>query len=377
MNYKKFGNLEFKASALGFGAMRLPLSNKGGLEVDEKEAIAMIRYAFDNGVNYVDTAYPYHSGQSEVVVGKALKDGYREKVKLADKLPCRLINSKQDLDKYLKEQILRLGEEHIDFYLLHGLNKERWEEIKKFDIFRWLEEKKKQGLIGEPGFSFHDELPLFKEIVDSFGWTFCQIQYNFMDTNFQAGSEGLKYAADKGLAVVVMEPLKGGKLAVEPPLSVKKVWESAPFKRSPVEWALRWVWSHPEVSLLLSGMSNMEQVKENIRFASKNDYNVLSEQGKEIVLRAKEEYENLSAIPCSECRYCLPCPQGIDIPRIFKIYNERNMFSDLEGARNAYKRATSENGISACADCGVCEAKCPQALKIRDWLKRVDKVLNT
>ena len=239
MKYRPFGKLDFQVSALGFGAMRLPIINRDTTKINESEAIKMIHYAFDHGVNYIDTAWFYHGGFSEVVVGKSLKDGYRDKIQLATKLPVRLIQKIDDCDKYLDKQFKRLETDYIDFYLLHGLNGRTWPMIRDLDIFPWAEKAIKDGKFRYLGFSFHDEFDVFKDIIDTYEkWTFCQIQYNFMDTEYQAGTKGLKYAAERGLAVVIMEPIRGGALAKNPPESVVQLWDSAPIKRSPAEWAL-------------------------------------------------------------------------------------------------------------------------------------------
>ncbi len=269
MQYRDFGKLDWKASALGFGAMRLPLKDKDPADVDEPESIRMIRYAIDRGVNYLDTAYMYHGGHSEDIVGRALKDGYREKMKLATKMPVRMAESASDFDRLLNEQLERLGTK-IDFYLLHGLNRQSWTKVRDLGVLRWAEGAMADGRFDYLGFSFHDNLEAFKSIIDDYdNWTLGQIQYNYMDVEYQAGTEGLKYAADRGLAVVVMEPLRGGKLA-RAPEQVAGVWESAPQNRSAVEWALQWVWDQPEVSIALSGMSAMEQVLENVDIANRS-----------------------------------------------------------------------------------------------------------
>src|SRR4030042_3942727 len=260
MRYLKFGKLDWKASVLGFGAMRLPLTSRNPADVNEPESIRMIRYAVDHGVNYVDTAYPYHLGNGEPVVGRALLHGYRDKVKLATKLPFWMVSSLEDCDRCLNEQLERLQTNHIDFYLLHGLNKEWWPRLRDLGVLRWAEKAMAQDRFGHLGFSFHDDFEVFKDIVDGYdNWTLCQIQYNYMDVAYQAGIKGLKYASDKGLAVVIMEPLRGGQLSKEPPpAEVARLWASTQQKRTPTEWALQWVWNHSEVSLVLSGMTAME-----------------------------------------------------------------------------------------------------------------------
>jgi len=249
MQYRRFGKLDWKVSALGFGAMRLPVIDKDQSRINEPEAMKMIHYAFDHGVNYIDTAWPYHGGTSEGLVGRALKDGYREKVKLATKLPCWAVQTVQDCERILNTQLERLQTDHIDFYLLHGLNKARWPDMRDMGVLKWAEKAKSDGRIGHLGFSFHDDFEVFQEIIDGYdGWTLCQIQYNYMDTEYQAGTKGLKYAAEKGLAVVIMEPIRGGQLAKNPPESVAELWKTAERQWSPAEWALQWIWNQPEVS---------------------------------------------------------------------------------------------------------------------------------
>ena len=366
MKYRKFGKLDWKPSALGFGAMRLPILENDSSKIDEPLSIEMIRYAIDHGVNYVDSAYGYHGGNSERLVGKALKDGYREKVMLATKMPTWLTQEYGDFDKYLDEQLGKLQTDRIDFYLLHGLNKGRWPGLKELGVTKWAEGAIADGRIGHIGFSFHDDLTTFKEIIDYYpGWEFCQIQYNYMDTEYQAGTEGLKYAASKGLAVVIMEPIAGGRLAVPPPAEIQAIWDSAPVKRTAAEWALQWVWNQPEVSLLLSGMSEMRHVTENVESAGRSGVGTLTEQELAIIENVKEKYGELGFIGCTECRYCQPCPEGVAIPEIFAIFNEYYATDKDAAVKEKYmEEIAPENRASKCVRCGACEELCPQNLPI-------------
>jgi hypothetical protein len=370
MQYRQFGKLNIAISALGFGLMRLPAIDNDNSKIDEAEAIRMIRYAIDNGVNYIDTAWPYHGGNSEIVAGKALKDGYREKTFLATKLPTWLINEKEDMDKYLNEQLKKLQTDYIDFYLLHALDKSKWENMKKVDALSWAEKKKQEGKIRHIGFSFHDEYPVFQEIVDYYDkWDFCQIQYNYMDIDVQAGEKGLKYAASKGLGVVIMEPIRGGRLA-NPPKAVQDIWDTAKVKRTPAEWALQWLWNQPEVSVVLSGMSTFEQLKENIESAKRSGINTLTKEELEIVNKVRNKYKELSPIACTGCNYCMPCPNGVNIPRNFGLYNEAHMYNTYEANRRDYENL-GDAKASSCIECGTCESVCPQHLTIIDYLKEV------
>ena len=372
MQYRQFGKLDWKVSALGFGAMRLPVINNEQTNVDEPEAIRMIRYAIDHGVNYLDTAYPYHGGNSERIVGRALKDGYREKMKLATKLPARMIESAADFDRIFNEQMERLQTDKIDFYLLHGLNGRSWPKVRDMGVLRWAEEKIAAGRFDYLGFSFHDDLDVFKEIVDAYDWTMCQVQYNYMDIEIQAGRKGVEYAANKGLAIVVMEPLRGGKLGQQPE-PVMKVWDSVPQKRSPAEWALLWVLDQPEVSVALSGMSTMEQVVENVAVTSRSAPGMLTSEELAVYDRVRDAYQGLCPIPCTSCAYCMPCPNGVDIPRNFQIYNDAIMYNDMRMGRFSYRggRIEEEQRAEQCTECGECVDACPQEIPIPEWLKKV------
>jgi predicted aldo/keto reductase-like oxidoreductase len=382
MKYRRFGTLDWKVSALGFGAMRLPIIGADRGNIDEAEAIRMIQYAFDHGVNYVDSAYPYHEGNSEIVVGKALRDGYRERVRLATKMPIRMVSVRNDLDRFFSEQLAKLQTDHIDFYLFHGLNRERWAKMKEVDALGWAEEKMDAGEIGHLGFSFHDDIEVFREIVDGYdGWTFCQIQYNYVDTEYQAGTRGLTYAASKGLAVVVMEPIQGGNLAVKPPDAIQAIWDEAKTQRTPADWALQWVWNHPEVSVVLSGMSTMDQVIENLESASRSGPATLTEEELAILSRVREQYLAIGFIGCTGCRYCVPCPEDVAIPEILALYNQHYA---RRGDPDAQQEITTkygetvppEYGAERCVKCGECEDKCPQQLPIRNLLTRAARSFN-
>ena len=368
MQYRKFGNTGIEVSALGFGCMRLPINED--TTINEEKAVAMIRHAIDNGVNYIDTAYPYHQQTSEFVVGKALKDGYREKVYLADKLPIWLLECEEDFDKYLDEQLKKLDTDHIDFYLLHALSRERFEEkVKKFNVVKKLEEAKAAGKIRHVGFSFHDSLELFKEIIDYYdGWEFCQIQYNYINVNYQAGMEGMKYAADKGLGVVIMEPLLGGKLANLAP----HVAEAFPADgKSHVEYALDWLWDQKEVSLLLSGMTEPDQVEKNLEYASRSSIGMVTEEEKAYYAKAKEIFDKMALVSCTKCAYCMPCPFGLNIPELFQAYN-MTASHGMAPAKAAY--AELETKADACRACHRCEKECPQHIKISELMPKVAKV---
>jgi len=376
MNYRTFGKLGWKISILGFGAMRLPVRDNNMENINEPLAKKMIRYAIDNGVNYVDTAYPYHMGKSEVLVGKALKDGYREKVKLVTKLPMMHVTKKKDFDMYLNEQLKRLDQDHVDIYILHGMMKPLWELAKKLDVFTWAEKAIAGGRIGNLGFSFHDRYEVFKEMIDGYDkWAMCQIQYNYMDEKHQAGTKGLKYAASKGIPVVIMEPIRGGQLS-NPPESIKKIFDQSGVDRSPSAWALNWVWSHPEVNLTLSGMSTMQQVIENVKSASKPDAGKLSREEFAVVEKVKKAFRKLSPIPCTGCGYCQPCPNGVAIPRIFEMYNDAVIYNAPQNSMMYYNVFFSpEMRGDNCKNCNECLEKCPQKLSIPDLLKKAHEHL--
>jgi hypothetical protein len=368
--------LDWQVSALGFGAMRLPTTDpKDRAKIDEPEATRMVRYAIDHGVNYIDTAYPYHNGESERFVGRVLQDGYREKVRLATKLPMWAIEKEGDAERILDEQLEKLQTDHIDFYLFHGLRKARWEVVEKFDLLDWAETALADGRIRHLGFSFHDNTEVLKQIIDAYdNWTFCQIQYNYMDINNQAGTEGLKYAADNGLAVVIMEPLLGGRL-VDPPEPVQAIWDSAPTVQTPVERAMRWLWDQPEVSVVLSGMSTIDHVIENVANASRYTVGNMTETDQALIAKVRAKYEELCPIPCTKCEYCLPCAVELNIPRLFDILNRGVMYNKLDEARSRYERMSEEQKAAACIACHQCEEQCPQSIPISEWMVHLDEIL--
>ena len=374
MQYRKFGKLDWQVSSLGFGCMRLPVIDNNMERIDEPLAIKMIRHAIDNGVNYVDTAYMYHGGNSERTLGKALQDGYRAKTKLATKLPAMMINSADQFDKIFDEQLERLQTNKVDFYLMHGLHTDTWDKIRDMNVLKWAEGRMAKGQIGNLGFSFHDDYKVFKEIIDYYdNWTFCQIQYNYIDIENQAGRQGVEYAAGKGLGIVVMEPIRGGLLAKEPPKPVAKVWGKRRGNRSYAEWALQWVWNQPEISVVLSGMSTMQQVEENIASASRSGPGTLTAEELTVIDEVRKAYESIIPIPCTGCRYCQPCPNGVAIPDIFKLYNEVIM---LDAPQLGYMRYAGRIGIKPeqradnCVECGECVELCPQKIEIPEWLKK-------
>jgi predicted aldo/keto reductase-like oxidoreductase len=377
MEYRTFGKTGKQVSVLGFGCMRLPVIGGDVTRIDEGQAMEMIRYAIDNGVNYLDTAYSYHSdavsepGSCEPFLAGVLRDGYREKVHVATKLPSWLVGSRGDMDRFLDEQLERLGTATIDFYLLHSLNRSTWDKLVRFGVPDFLDKALEQGKIRYAGFSFHDELDLFKEITDAYDWNFCQIMYNYFDVHYQAGREGLLYAADKGMAVVVMEPLRGGSLVNGLPGDARKILSEAAPGRTEADWALRWLWRQPEVSVVLSGMSHMDQVRENLQLAATVPDASWTEGDDEAIGRVNHIINSLQRVSCTSCGYCMPCPEGVDIPRNFTLCNDYHMLND-PGAKFRYFRLLSETQrASNCVQCGECLEKCPQQIQIPDELEYV------
>ena len=366
MRYREMGKTGVEVSALGFGCMRFPVIEGNGDMIDEAKSIEMIRYGIDNGINYLDTAFFYHGGNSERLVGKALKDGYRKLTYLATKLPLGNVNCEEDVEKIFNEQLEKLDTDYIDFYLLHAVNNDSWDNrVIKYNIMPKLEKLKAEGKIKHIGFSFHDDLWVFKKIIDAYdGFEFCQIQLNYIDVDYQAGIEGLEYAASKGLGVIVMEPLLGGKLA-SPHESVAAELSK---DKTPVEWALDFIWNRPEVSMLLSGMGSMQMVTDNIGYADKSVPGMLSDDEMEMLASAKRAYDKMNLVPCTGCEYCMPCPEGVLIPKVFSAFN-----NIADGGRRLVKEIFPdiESNASLCKKCGKCEKACPQHIKIMDTLKKV------
>lgn len=370
MQYRKFGQTGVEVSALGFGAMRFPTIEEEGKQViNQPEAIKMIRHAIDEGVNYVDTAYPYHDGESEYVVGKALKDGYREKTMLATKSPLWEINKAEDFDRILNHQLEKLDVEYIDFYLMHACDKNRWENIiLKFNLLERAEAAKKAGKIKYLGFSFHDNEDTFMKILNGYDkWDFCQIQMNYIDVENQATLRGMEAAHEKGLGVIIMEPLLGGKLANLPENVEKELDKSKPS----VEWALDFLWDRKEVGVILSGMSDMKQTTDNLLYADRSSIGMLSQEDKEMLAKAKVIYDTMALVPCTKCEYCMPCPFKLNIPKIFEAYNA-TVAKGMKKAKEIYH--SMETLADGCAKCHKCEKVCPQAIKVSEVMETITGV---
>ena len=374
MQYRNFGKSDFKVSALSFGCMRLPCDENG--RVKDDESIKMIRYAIDNGVNYLDSAYVYHEGYSEVVTGKALKNGYRNKVKIATKLPMWSVETSGDFDKFLDEQLKRFETDVIDYYLFHALGNESWEKVLKLDLIDKAEKVLKAGKINHIGFSFHDHADAFKKIIDGYDkWDFCQVQYNYMDIENQAGSEGVRYASGKGIPVIVMEPLLGGRLA-NPPANISKIWSDYDKNKSAVYWALKWLWSQKEVTTVLSGMSDMEQLEENLKAADDAMENSMKPDELNLIEEIRSMYIAQFPISCTKCNYCMPCPSGVNIPGNMEFYNNGISHDDMPGAQFSYRKFfPDEMKANQCTQCKLCEEKCPQKIEISDWMIKIHKAL--
>jgi len=373
MLYRKMGTTGIDVSVLGFGCMRLPVIGGKADQIDREAATEMLHHAIDHGVNYVDTAYFYHAqqfgqaGQSEPFVGEALSGGWRDRVNLATKLPVFLIKSADAFESYLEEQLARLQTDHIDFYLLHGLVGETFDRMRDLGALEFLDKARADGRVRNAAFSFHGQAADFPRIIDSYDWAFGQIQYNYMDVEYQAGTAGLRYAADKGVGVVVMEPIKGGKLATGLPAEALDIFDRSPVKRTPAEWALRFVWNEPGVSLALSGMNTMEQVVENLAIAEGGVAGSLSPEELALFDEVRTVMQAKIKADCTACRYCQPCPSGVEIPAVLASLNAAAVWDDPNQWATGYTQV--RGGASLCTECGQCEEICPQGLPIRDLMK--------
>jgi len=375
MLYRKLGSTNIDVSILGFGCMRLPVVNGSYSSVDEEKAKEMLSHAIDNGINYLDTAYPYHNGESETFLGKALTEEQREKTYIATKIPSWNITDRNDLDYYFNKQLERLQSETIDFYLIHSLNRNYWPQLEKAGVLEFLDDLKADGLIKFNGFSFHDDIEFFMDTIDIYDWDICQIQYNFMDENYQAGKEGLRYASSMGIGTVIMEPLRGGVLANYVPEGVQLVWDEAEVRRTPAEWALRYLWDYPEIDIVLSGMSTMDQLKDNIKYSKEGYPDSLSEDEKFLIKEAGSVYRENKGVDCTACGYCMPCPEGVNIPDCFMYYNYATMLNDPENARMHYMALLKEDEkASRCIECDECKMACPEMIDIKEKLKEVVKM---
>jgi hypothetical protein len=379
MQYRTMKKTDDQLSALGFGCMRLP---RKGMGVDTERAVKQIRYAIDHGVNYLDTALLY--GSSESVVGKALEDGYRAKVKVATKLPAGQVKKREDMDRLLDVQLQSLKTDHVDYYLLHNLSVSDWGKMKALAVADFITSAKADGRIRHIGFSCHAGTADFKQLVDAYDWDFCQIQYNILDETNQAGKEGLKYAASKGLGVVIMEPLRGGSLARAPPGEVQAIWDEADVKRSPAEWALRWVWDHPEVTVVLSGMNDERHIEENLRVAGEALPGSLTEKEVQLIGRVKDAYRRLMKVGCTGCQYCMPCPAGVNIPACFESYNNIYLGSSIPAkvmyimnVGGGLDGKGTKGLASQCKSCGKCVKVCTQHIDIPGQLKAAARELES
>lgn len=368
MHYRTMPGTEMKISALGMGCMRLPTLPGENNPIDKPEAIKMIRRAIDCGVNYIDTAYPYHGGMSELVVGEALQDGYREKVILATKLPVWKVEKYEDMEALLDEQLAKLKTDHVDVYLLHALSKDRVPKLVELDFGKFLDDMVKKGKIRYPGFSFHDDKDVFMQILGAYDWAVCQVQMNLLDEFNQATMDGVRAAVERGIGVIVMEPMRGGSLTKNVPQSILDLYRSTGKEASPAEWAFKWLIDKPAFMTILSGMSTMEQIDDNLRIFSENDVNCLTDTERAMLTEVRKAYEARIKVGCTGCAYCMPCPQEINIPQILRGYDQAHMFDDLKGYFARYKKQVPE---LKCVSCGACVAACPQhfATPIPDMLR--------
>ena len=369
MKYRTMGKLGIQSSAFGLGCMRFNGPASGDSVIDEQKAISLIRQAIDGGVTYIDTAYIYLDKTSEIVLGKALQDGYRDKVTIATKMPLPAVHDRASMQALLDEELQKLQTDHIDFYLMHGIDKAEWEQFKAIGAPEFFDDMKREGKIRFKCFSFHGPYDEFAYILNDWDWDMCQIQYNFMDVENQAGTKGLELAGSKGIPVVIMEGLLGGRLS-KAPENVQALYDAFPVKRSPVEWAFRWLCDHPEVAVVLSGCNEPEQIEENLRIFDTVEPGVMSEDERKLMENVRAAYLSRTKIGCTGCKYCMPCPNGVNIPGVFSVWNNRSLYG-IDPAKDWHmQRILKENaGADQCVGCGACEAACPQHLDIIEQLQ--------
>ncbi len=376
MKYRTMGKLGIQASAFGLGCMRFNGAASGDSVIDEQKAIGLIRQAIDGGVTYLDTAYVYLDKTSEIVLGKALRDGYREKVTIATKMPKEYVHNRQEMQDLLDSELRKLQTDHVDFYLMHGINKEKWEYFKSIGAPEFFEDMKREGKIRYKCFSFHGPYEDFEYILKDYDWDMVQIQYNFMDVDNQAGTRGLELAGRMGIPVVIMEGLLGGRLS-RAPGNVQALYDAFPVQRTPVEWAFRWLCNHPEVSVVLSGCNEAAQIEDNLRIFDTVEAGIMDEAELKLMEQVRAAYLSRTKIGCTGCRYCMPCPNGVNIPGIFSVWNKVSLYeTDPKTDWDLRQIREKDQGVDHCVGCGACEAACPQHLGIIEGLQQAWKELN-
>ncbi len=380
MQYRTLGTN--KVSVLGFGCMRLPTVDGGtnrAIDADINKTHPLIMESFERGINYFDTAYNYHNFSSELALGEALKkEKLRNKIFLATKLNQMFFDKPDKFEQAFNEQLEKLKTDYFDYYLVHNLSSSRYKIFKENGGLDFIEALKKQGKVQHIGFSFHDDYSAFPTIVDGFDWDFCQIQYNYMDINFQAGTKGLEYASSKGLDVVIMEPLKGGSLTKTPPNDIQEIWNKTGRNYSPAEWGLRFLFDNPKISCVLSGMNELSQIEENCRVADEHLANTLTQDDFAAIAEVKKIFDSRNKVECTGCAYCMPCQFGVNIPNVFQIYNSFSLFNDTFWANTLYNinLKSIDDRADKCTECGACVELCPQNINIPEELKNAHECLS-